>query len=138
MNSRFDYVKCSLPNCDKGVGYHRTQNRSFFEGISIRWKTVCEKHRNKQTGKPLVDRWKLQQGCSNYLGKYGCIPCTSIITDPSQLEINHIDGNNTNRDESNIEVLCSNCHRLATIEQNHHLPKIGKNKIGNKELFPDL
>ena len=44
MNSRYDYVKCSLPNCDKGVGYHRTQNRSFFEGISIRWKTVCEKH----------------------------------------------------------------------------------------------
>jgi hypothetical protein len=137
MNSRYDYVKCSIPNCDKGVGYHRTKNSRLFEGISIRWKTVCEKHRRPGIGKQFTDNWKMLQGCENRTGKYG-VPCTSIITDPSQLEINHIDGNNTNRDPDNIEVLCSNCHRIATVEQNHHLPKIGKNNIGNRDLFPDL
>ncbi|NBO35927.1 hypothetical protein EBU91_00045 [bacterium] len=137
MNSRYDFVKCSVPNCCNKVGYHRAKNRKFFDGFSIRWKAVCEKHRNG-IGKDLTDSWKLQQGCNNHTGKYGGVPCVSVITHPSQLEINHIDGNNLNRDANNIEVLCSNCHRLATMQQDHHMPKVGKNKIGNKSLFPNL
>jgi len=136
--SRYDYVKCSIPNCCNKVGYHRVKSAKLFDGFSVKWKTVCEKHRNG-LGKTITDNWKLQNGCSNRTGKYGGIPCNCVITDPSQLEINHIDGNNFNRDESNIEVLCSNCHRLATMTQNHHLPNNShKVRVGNSELFPDL
>ena len=32
----------------------------------------------------------------------------------SQLDVDHIDGNNQNNDPSNLQTLCANCHRLKT------------------------
>lgn len=87
-------------------------------------KTFCAQHRSSK--KKQVDTWKMAKGCNNK-GQYGIVKCSSVILDPCQLDINHIDGNNDNRDESNIEVLCSNCHRLVTIRNEHHLqPKASR------------
>jgi len=132
------YVKCSLPNCDNKVGYHRIKANKRAEGYSIVWKNMCEKHR-KGKGKTLVDRWKMQQGCCNSNGKYG-LSCTSVISDSGQLQINHIDGNNSNRDDKNIEVICGNCHTLATKINKHHMPNRNDrhSKIANPDLFENI
>ena len=40
--------------------------------------------------------------------------CVSVIIDPCQLDLDHIDGNPHNNDPSNWQVLCANCHRIKT------------------------
>lgn len=37
---------------------------------------------------------------------------------PIPLELDHIDGNNSNNDESNLRVLCCNCHALTPTFRN--------------------
>ena len=125
---KLTYMKCSMPSCWNTVGQHSTQRNKN--------KQVCERHRNAR--KSEVDKWKLQQGCANRDSHYGfpCV-CTTIF-EPSTLDINHIDGNNDNRDPANIEVLCAMCHRTATIRQKHHLNQnkdTRRSKIADTELF---
>jgi hypothetical protein len=105
------HLKCSMPNCPNTVGQHsKTRNTS---------KQVCSAHRTKRKNE--VDTWKMQQGCANHNGHYG-FPCVcSTILDPATLDVNHIDGNNGNRDPSNIEVLCKMCHTKVTMNSGHHL-----------------
>lgn len=112
---RREYVKCSLPSCYEKVSYRQLKNDRF------EWRTFCDKHRNAKRLKVVADGWKLQQGCINRDGRYGGIPCSSTLLNPGQLQVNHIDGNNLNRDSSNIEVICGNCHHIATVQQGHHL-----------------
>lgn len=119
--SRQSKILCSVPNCANHVSYHTVKANKTNDGISVKWKAVCEKHR-RGIGKDLVDRWKMNEGCANVGGKYG-FTCTSRIHDPAQLQINHIDGNNLNRDEDNIEILCGNCHAVVTQQNRHYLPK---------------
>ena len=82
----------------------------------------------------------MSRGCQNRDGRYGGIPCTCVIVDPSQLEINHINGHNYDRSEENTEILCANCHRLATKEGQHHLTphKPETVPIAYNELFEAL
>jgi hypothetical protein len=43
-----------------------------------------------------------------------CDECGFIPKHPCQLDVDHIDGNNDNNLQSNLQTLCSNCHRLKT------------------------
>lgn len=43
-----------------------------------------------------------------------CSRCGFIPLDICQLEIDHIDGNKKNNTDSNLQVLCANCHKLKT------------------------
>jgi len=43
-----------------------------------------------------------------------CERCGFIPEDKVQLDVDHIDGNRGNNDESNLQTLCANCHRLKT------------------------
>ncbi len=105
------FLKCSIPNCNNTVGQHSKQNNKN--------KQVCEPHRKAR--KHEVDKWKLDKGCANKDGHYG-FPCMAKgFNHSAQLDINHIDGNNSNRDPSNIEVLCRLCHPIVTINNEHHL-----------------
>ena len=121
------YLKCSMPNCNNTVGQHsKTKNSN---------KQVCSAHRTNRKNE--VDKWKMQQGCANHNGHYG-FPCVcSTILDPATLDINHIDGNNGNRDPKNIEVLCGMCHPVVTIRNGHHLQARPDRrlKIANTGLF---
>jgi len=123
------YLKCSMPNCHNTVGQHSKKNNTN--------KQVCAAHRTHR--KSEVDKWKEDQGCNNK-GQYGFPACTSQISDPCQLDINHIDGNNHNRNFNNIEVLCANCHRVVTVRNAHHLkPKKSRRaKIADTGLFSGL
>jgi 5-methylcytosine-specific restriction endonuclease McrA len=43
-----------------------------------------------------------------------CQLCGFVAVDRIQLDIDHIDGNRSNNDPSNLQTLCANCHRLKT------------------------
>ena len=127
MPTTLNYLKCSMPNCHKTVGQHNKKNNKN--------KQVCSAHRNHR--KHEVDQWKLNSGCANKNGQYG-FPCgAKIITHPAQLDINHIDGINSNRDPKNIEVLCKLCHPIVTLANKHHLTptESRRAKLLNTKLF---
>lgn len=50
-----------------------------------------------------------------------CEMCGFNAVRPCQLDIDHIDGNKKNNDPSNLQILCANCHRLKTFENNENL-----------------
>ena len=47
--------------------------------------------------------------------KQHCESCGFVAKHPVQLDIDHIDGNHQNNEDTNLQTLCSNCHRLKTI-----------------------
>lgn len=105
------YLKCSMPQCNNTVGQHSKKNNKN--------KQVCSAHRTYR--KHEVDKWKLDNGCNNKDGRYG-FPCMAKgFIHSSQLDINHIDGINSNRDPKNIECLCRLCHPVVTLNNDHHL-----------------
>ncbi len=111
MATKLKHLKCSMPNCNNTVGQHST--------ILNKSAQVCSAHRKQR--KTEVDDFKLEKQCANQDGHYGfeCV-CKKITYAPT-LDINHKDGDNGNRDESNIEILCKMCHTRVTNEQGHHL-----------------
>jgi 5-methylcytosine-specific restriction endonuclease McrA len=46
--------------------------------------------------------------------KSSCVKCGFIPAHPCQMDVDHRDGNHRNWGPENLEVLCSNCHRLKT------------------------
>lgn len=46
--------------------------------------------------------------------KESCEHCGFIPEHACQLDVDHIDGNKSNNDPSNLMTLCANCHRLKT------------------------
>ena len=45
-----------------------------------------------------------------------CEKCGFIPKHSSQLDVDHIDGDNSNNDPLNFQTLCANCHRLKTYQ----------------------
>ena len=43
-----------------------------------------------------------------------CEACGFVALFPIQLDVDHINGDSTNNDPSNLQTLCANCHRLKT------------------------
>jgi 5-methylcytosine-specific restriction endonuclease McrA len=80
-----------------------------------------------------VDRWKNITGNGNplrgtgrrYYKKYRedkCSRCGFVPEDECQLDVDHIDGNHSNNDPSNLQTLCANCHRLKTKQERRTPP----------------
>ena len=91
--SRYNYVKCSLPNCHEGVDYHRVKTNKSGTNIRISWKNLCEKHRRKGIGRDLVacncsavisinchGRVKRKRGCCSAAAFYIYVKRGSILT----------------------------------------------------------
>jgi len=90
---------CNIRVCEKST-YKPRRNKPVKH-----FKNKCQRCRKGHWGHN-KDRFKLE------LDK--CCKCGFIPVDECQLDIDHIDGNNKNRDSSNLQVLCANCHRLKT------------------------
>lgn len=120
--------KCAFPDCINNVSYHKKAGNSY------KWKMFCEPHRDPKRLKPEVDKWKLQQGCSNIDAHHG-FKCTSHITDASQLDVNHIDGDRQNQDQDNLEILCKVCHQRVTVDNQHHTTRYTNQVPLNPALF---
>jgi 5-methylcytosine-specific restriction endonuclease McrA len=43
-----------------------------------------------------------------------CERCGFVPEDMVQLDVDHIDGDRSNNEPSNLQTLCANCHRLKT------------------------
>jgi len=109
--------ECSYPGCSNKVGYHEKYLKE--DGTpGAKWKRCCEFHRTVQ--KSAVDIFKIKSGCANVDARHG-FKCTSTILGPEQLDINHIDGDRHNNDESNLECLCKVCHSRVTTINKHNL-----------------
>jgi 5-methylcytosine-specific restriction endonuclease McrA len=123
--------KCAMPGCCNLVAYHKKK------GTNFKWKMFCEPHRDPAQLKGEADRWKLSQGCSNTDAHHG-FKCTSHITDASQLDINHIDGDRRNQEPDNLEILCKVCHQRVTVDNYHHTTRYTNRVVLNPRLFEVL
>lgn len=65
----------------------------------------------KRRGGNAKSRARTQRHKKDHCERAGC---TSVIVDPCQLEVDHIDGNPRNNKIENFQTLCANCHRLKT------------------------
>jgi len=53
-----------------------------------------------------------------------CDRCGFVPDDKYPLDVDHIDGENSNNDPDNYMTLCANCHRLKTMIEGDHLKRI--------------
>lgn len=95
---------CQEPNCSKLCKLNNISKK----GVKY-YSKRCSFHHNKhyKLGKY---KYKSYKGDS-------CILCGFVPKHPCQLDVDHIDGNHKNDEESNLQTLCANCHRLKTYEQ---------------------
>ena len=100
---------CSYKNCSKEFDYKK--NKKF---CSRNCKQKNSQSKNKKRLKRSLDFF----GKSPYkkYKKDKCEKCGFIPEHKCQLDVDHIDGNHNNNDLSNLQTLCSNCHRLKTFK----------------------
>lgn len=60
-----------------------------------------------------MDKIKYTKPYRLYKKKH-CEHCGFVAIHPTQLDVDHIDGNHKNNELSNLKTLCANCHRLKT------------------------
>lgn len=94
-------------NCGRPARYH-TKNT---DGSVKYWRSVCTMC-HKNMGQKQY-KYRLSKGNS-------CEICGFIAVHPTQLDVDHIDGNHDNSDEKNLQTICANCHRLKTVMNGDH------------------
>jgi 5-methylcytosine-specific restriction endonuclease McrA len=70
----------------------------------------CDKNGNKRYGQKCTSCRKRADVNKLLM----CELCGFVAVHPCQLDVDHIDGNHKNNRMSNLQTLCSNCHRLKT------------------------
>jgi hypothetical protein len=80
--------------------------------------------------------WDKKKEYLKFECNHTCQSCNNNIWmgEPIPLEVDHIDGDNTNNSKNNLKVLCSNCHGLTENWRGRN--KTNKRfRISNEELF---
>ena len=110
---------CNSAGCTKPV-----KNNGFRVDGSRKYYTKCSGCRKKidkqgcETKKRETARkWWAEHGGPKRYGSYEKLPycekCGFIAKHRCQLDVDHIDGDHDNNLESNLQTLCSNCHRVS-------------------------
>lgn len=118
-----------------GAWKFRKLEASTVRGVCVRCNKNPQKHRGKGKYAPLCsycnkleneNREKRIARSSKsveikrrpYLvfKKSVCEKCGFIPEHPCQLDVDHINGNHEDNEESNLQTLCANCHRLKTYQ----------------------
>ena len=104
---------CAYPSCNSLVDTVDRKRKKL--------RTVCKTHHT--TKKDLVNAWKLSKQCANKHGDITGTPClvTDKFTNPSHLDIDHVDGNPFNNNPNNHQVLCKLCHIDKTMRRQDHM-----------------
>jgi len=112
---------CSHADCTKKgrlTGKYRVDGTPIF-------KKLCKSHESQQcaenAGMTVLDwlnsfhayRQHRKTCCENVDGRLG-FKCTYKIMYSGQLQVDHIDGDPSNNDPSNLQTLCCNCHAYKT------------------------
>ncbi len=88
---RYNQGLCKCGNKQTSSGLYK--GRQIFKRIC--WQ--CKQHKNR-----------------NYTKLTYCQVCGFEAKIQMQLDVDHIDGDHTNEDPSNLQTLCANCHRYKT------------------------
>jgi hypothetical protein len=95
-------------------------------GLTVRGLCHCGKkvrgRGRSTTGEQIYDTrcWSCRCEYRRYK-KDHCEMCGFIPVVAAQLDVDHVDGDRTNNNESNLQTLCANCHRLKTHLSKDHL-----------------
>ena len=113
---------CCEEGCDKPAarnGYSSSGKMTFKKRCS----THDKQHFAKLAGFETVNQWEnsfhpykkfRKDYCENIDGRLG-FECTTNIIDPAwQLDVDHISGNPSDNDPSNLQTLCKCCHAIKT------------------------
>lgn len=79
---------------------------------------ICKKTGNKKYKSTCTTCSLKKIDKINHINKENCDECGFTPKHPCQLDIDHIDGNHKNNDNTNLRVICANCHRLKTFLNN--------------------
>lgn len=128
-------------------------------------KYCCNACQTEYQYKQYINRWKdgIENGMSglyqlsSHLIRYikekydnKCCRCGWCEVNPTTgkvpLEVHHVDGDYTNNDENNLELLCPNCHSLTDTYKNaqNHIGRQGRDKYyqnnmeNNESTLPSL
>jgi hypothetical protein len=93
-------IKRRLANYEDNLIKERAQRKRWREANPER----CAELKKRSKVKNSYRRFKKNQ----------CESCGFVAIDSCQLDVDHIDGINTNNDPINLQTLCANCHRLKT------------------------
>ena len=107
-------------NLAKPNGYNTKGERKFYKLCS-----PCRRRKSNYKDTPSGKRQfeRLRELClkgreerrpyRQFVKDY-CEECGFIAVHKCQLDVDHIYGNHENNEESNLQTLCANCHRLKT------------------------
>jgi hypothetical protein len=84
---------CSSCGIRKSMNAGKTNGKTYYKSEC----STCRTHKN------LGDK-RFQTHCDSCLNEFH----------PVCLDVDHIDGNSKNEEHDNLQILCSNCHRLKT------------------------
>lgn len=109
-------IFCSKPTKSSGFKYcsNRCQADYQYQQYIRKWRTgLVDGNRGMKA--PLLSAHLKRYLLEKYEEK--CCRCgwnqRHPVTGKVPLEVNHIDGNSTNNDEANLELICPNCHSLT-------------------------
>jgi 5-methylcytosine-specific restriction endonuclease McrA len=91
------------PTFKKYCKFHESQQCAENAGMTVTdWKNSFHAYRKHR-----------KTCCENVDGRLG-FKCTYEIMYSGQLQVDHIDGDPSNNDPSNLQTLCCNCHAYKT------------------------
>lgn len=104
---------CAYRNCDNLFEKTRKDKQYCSRRCKVRNSDLKNQRTNKRVKASRKNHnsktWIYRQHLKDF-----CESCGFIPQHLCQLDVDHIDGNHTNNDVTNLQTLCSNCHRLKT------------------------